>query len=442
MDTSQFITALFAIVVIDIVLAGDNAIVIALAARALPEHLRKRAIVWGAVGAVAVRSLMTVILVWLLKVPGLLVAGGLLLVWIAYKLLVPEPEKAESHGPAAQTFWGAMRTIVVADAVMGLDNVLAVAGAAHGSYLLVVTGLVISVPIVVWGSTLVLKVVDRFPGVVYFGAAVLLWTAGRMVDSEPLLRSWLESEPVLAALTYLVIPLVLWAGFVRNHRHLESRIHARLVAFKAQAPRGASQTADPVAVSAVAERESEWVVDPVSVASRTEGEPSMLKVLVPVDSSPNALRAVRHAIAEYQRHHELEIHLLNVQPRLSRHISRFVSRQDREAWHRERADNALAAARALVVEAGVPHELHRALGDRAREICRAAERLAVHHIVLGTARKNSLTRMLEDSVTNKVLESTPVPVEVVSGDAISKWERWGLPAGVVGAGGLFVLALD
>lgn len=168
----------------------------------------------------------------------------------------------------------------------------------------------------------------------------------------------------------------------------------------------------------------------------------MLKVLVPVDNSPNALRAVRHAIAEYQRHHELEIHLLNVQPRLSRHISRFVSRQDREAWHQERADAALAPARALVEEAQVPHELHRAVGDRAREICRAAQRLSVHHLVLGTARKNSLTRMLEDSVTNKVLESTPVPVEVVSGDAISKWERWGLPAGVVGAGGLLVLALD
>ena len=238
MDTSQFIAALFAIVVIDIVLAGDNAIVIALAARALPAHLRKRAIVWGAVGAVAVRSLMTVIVVWLLKVPGLLLIGGLLLIWIAYRLLVPEADKAESHGPPATTFWGAMRTIVIADAVMGLDNVLAVAGAAHGSYLLVVTGLVISVPIVVWGSTLVLKVVDRFPAVVYLGAAVLLWTAVRMVDSEPLLRATLDGAPLLAALTYLAIPLVLWIGFVRNHRHLESRIHARLAGFKSQAPRG------------------------------------------------------------------------------------------------------------------------------------------------------------------------------------------------------------
>ncbi len=441
MDTTQFLTALLAIVVIDIVLAGDNAIVIALAARALPPHLRKRAIIWGAVGAVAVRSLMTVIVVWLLKVPGLLLAGGLALVWMAYRLLLPDDNKGDSHGPAATTFWGAMRTIVIADAVMGLDNVLAVAGAAHGSYLLVVAGLVISVPIVVWGSTLVLKLVDRYPGVVYFGAAVLLWTAVKMIDSEPLVRDWLQTAPVVAALSYLIIPIVLWIGFVRNHRRLESRIHARLAVFKLQAPLGDSDvvaSAAPLVGDAAVVGAGAYRID----LSGTEGGPSMLKVLVPVDGSPNALRAVRHAIDEYRRHHELELHLLNVQPRFSRHISRFVSRQDREAWHRERADAALAPARDLLAQAEVPHQLHHATGDRAREICRAAERLGVHHIVMGTARKNSITRMLEDSATSKVLESTPVPVEVVSGDAISKWERWGLPAGVVGAGSLLVLAID
>ena len=124
-----------------------------------------------------------------------------------------------------------MRTIVIADAVMGLDNVLAVAGAAHGSYLLVVIGLIISVPIVVWGSTVVLKVVERYPGVVYVGAGVLVWTAVSMITSEPLIEPWIRAAPVLAALAYLVIPLVLWAGFVKNHRRLESRIHARLAEF-------------------------------------------------------------------------------------------------------------------------------------------------------------------------------------------------------------------
>ena len=168
----------------------------------------------------------------------------------------------------------------------------------------------------------------------------------------------------------------------------------------------------------------------------------MLKILVPVDGSANALRAIRHVIAEYRRHPELELHLLNVQPRVSRHAARFVSRGDREGWLADRADAAMSAAVALLTDAGVPHRTHRATGARAEQICHAALRLEVDRIVMGTARKNSITRMLEDSVTHRVLETTPVPVEVVAGDAVSKWERWGLPAGVLGLGGLLILAVD
>ncbi len=426
MDPAQFFSALLAIIVIDLVLAGDNAIVIALAARSLPPHLQRRAIVWGTVGAIVVRSLMTLLVVWLLKIPGLLLAGGAMLVWIAYRLLLPEKAGGETHGPASTTFWGAMRTIVIADAVMGLDNVLAVAGAAHGSYLLVVIGLIVSVPIVVWGSTVVLKVVERYPGVVYVGAGVLVWTAVSMITSEPLIEPWIRATPVLAGLAYLAIPLVLWAGFVKNHRRLESRIHARLTELRAQREQAAS--------SAPAQ--------PQAPLARTEGESKMLKVLVPVDGSSNALRAVRHAIAEYQRDHDLELHLLNVQPSLSRHVSHFLSSHDREAWHHEQAQAAMASASAMLGAAGVPHYTHWAVGFRATEICRTAEHLGAHHIVMGTARKNSITRMLEDSVTNAVLEATTVPVELVAGDAVSKWERWGVPAGVIGAGGLLLLAAE
>ena len=425
MDLSQSLSALLAIIVIDLVLAGDNAIVIALAARGLPVHLQKRAIVWGAAGAIVVRSLMTVIVVWLLNIPGLLLAGGLLLFWIAYRLLVPQAEPGEQHGAAATTFWGAMRTVVIADAVMGLDNVLAVAGAAGGSYLLVVLGLLISVPIVVWGSTVVLKVVDRFPAVVYVGAGVLLWTAVKMVHGEPLLKPWLAASPLPGLLLYFAIPLVLWAGFARNHRRLESRIHHRLVSFRSQLP--------PTAATAQA---------PPVPPQRSEGDAAVLKVLIPIDGSSNGLLAVRHAIDEYRRHHELELQLLNVQPRVSRHISRFVARSEREAWLHDRADAALSSALALVVAAEVPYRTHWAIGDRAEEICRAAKRLGVHHIIMGTARKNSMTRMLEDSVTHRVLETTPVPVEVIAGDAVSRWERWGLPIGVLGTGGLLLLAID
>ena len=134
----EFFSALLAIIVIDLVLAGDNAIVIAMAARNLPAHLQKKAIVWGAMGAIAVRSAMTLAVVYLLNVPGLLLAGGLLLIWIAYRLINPAKSADDQHGAAANSFWGAMKTIIIADAVMGLDNVLAVACAAHGSYLLVI----------------------------------------------------------------------------------------------------------------------------------------------------------------------------------------------------------------------------------------------------------------------------------------------------------------
>lgn len=176
-------TALLAIILIDLVLAGDNAIVIALAARNLPPPLQKKAVMWGAVGAIAVRSVMTLGVVWLLKIPGLMLVGGLGLIWIAYKLLSEGGDK-EHDGPVASTFWGAMKTIVVADALMGVDNVLGVAGAAQGAFDLVVIGLLISVPIVVYGSTMVLKLVERFPIIIHIGAAVLALTAAKMVVGE------------------------------------------------------------------------------------------------------------------------------------------------------------------------------------------------------------------------------------------------------------------
>ena len=215
--TPEFWSALAAIVVIDLVLAGDNAIVIALAARNLPKHLQKQAIVWGTVGAVAVRASLTVAVLWLLQVPGLMLAGGLLLVWIAYRLLAGDDGGRERDIAPAVGFWAAMRTIVVADAVMGLDNVLAVAGAAHGSALLVVLGLLISIPIVVWGSTLILRWLERFPALLYVGGAVLAWTAAKMIASEPLLGEQLAA-PLKTMLYIAVIGGVLGAAALKNRR--------------------------------------------------------------------------------------------------------------------------------------------------------------------------------------------------------------------------------
>lgn len=206
-------SALLAIILIDLVLAGDNAIVIALAARNLPPQLQRKAIIWGTVGAIAVRSVMTLGVVWLLKIPGLMLVGGLGLVWIAYKLLADQ-DNGEHDGPVATTFWGAMKTIIVADALMGVDNVLGVAGAAQGSMDLVVLGLLISVPIVIFGSKVVLKLVERFPVIIQLGAAVLAFTAAKMIVNESLLDAVFDANaPLRWALYVTTVAGVLAVGW-------------------------------------------------------------------------------------------------------------------------------------------------------------------------------------------------------------------------------------
>ncbi len=199
----EFLSALGAIVVIDLVLAGDNALVIAMAARNLPPDLQRRAIFWGTAGAIVVRAVMALALVWLLKIPGLMLAGGLLLVWIAIKLLLPQDKHASEGGHSGSTgFWGAMKTIIIADAVVGIDNVLGVAGAAQGSFLLVVIGLLLSSLLVVWCSAVVLRLVERFPALIYAGSGVLAATAAKMVMGEPLLAGWVDH---LAQWSWLLI---------------------------------------------------------------------------------------------------------------------------------------------------------------------------------------------------------------------------------------------
>jgi YjbE family integral membrane protein len=215
----EFLSALAAIVVIDLVLAGDNAIVIALAARNLPKELQRRAIVWGTLGAIAVRASLTVGVLWLLAVPGLSLAGGALLAWIAYRLLAGNDGAEHKEIEPATGFWAAMRTIVIADAVMGLDNVLGVAGAAHGNAMLVVLGLLISIPIVVWGSTLILHWIERFPALLYVGGAVLAWTAAKMIVSEPLVEDALARQPLFRLAVYVaLVGGVLGIAALRNRR--------------------------------------------------------------------------------------------------------------------------------------------------------------------------------------------------------------------------------
>jgi YjbE family integral membrane protein len=184
LTSAAFWIAVGQIILIDIVLSGDNAVVIALACRNLSPEQRKKGILWGVAGAVSLRVMLTVFAALVMGLPWLKFGGGLLLVWIAVKLMLPEDEDGHDI-ESSEHLWGAVKTIVVADFVMSLDNVIAVAGAAHGSLILLLFGLAVSIPLIVWSSQLILHWMERFPSIVLFGAGLLGYVAGQMIFSDP-----------------------------------------------------------------------------------------------------------------------------------------------------------------------------------------------------------------------------------------------------------------
>lgn len=183
----QALWAFIAIVLIDIVLAGDNALVIGMAANKLAPELRKKAIFWGTFGAIAIRFVSVAALTYLLMIPGLRAIGAIALLWIGWKLVF---DNSEHEVKASDTFWGAIWTICVADAVMGIDNALGIAAAAQGNFILIIAGLLISVPIILFGATLVTKILERYPDSVFIGSYVLFAVAFLMFMKEPLMKEW------------------------------------------------------------------------------------------------------------------------------------------------------------------------------------------------------------------------------------------------------------
>lgn len=213
--TPVFWVALMQIIGVNIVLSGDNAVVIALAARSLPPQQQKQAVIWGSGAAVVMRIVLTVVAVEMLKVPYLKLVGAALLLWIGVQLLLPE-EEGEGHMEGSANLASAIRTILIADLVMSLDNVIAVAAAAKGSLSLLIIGLAISIPLVIFGSTLLLRVMERFPVIVTIGAGLLGWVAGEMAVTDPLVKVWIEANAqwmhtvVPAAGAALVIAVGKW----------------------------------------------------------------------------------------------------------------------------------------------------------------------------------------------------------------------------------------
>ena len=220
-----FWIALIQIIGIDIVLSGDNAVVIALAARALPEAERRKAVMWGSSAAVVMRVVLTIVAAELLRLPLLKVVGAMLLLWIAIQLLVPESEdEGGGAGPVSGGFISAIKTIMLADLVMSMDNVVAIAGASKGSVVLLVIGLALSIPLVVFSSTFLMKVMERFPVVITGGAALLGFVAGEMAVSDLWFGPWINAH---AAWLHSVLPVAGAVLVVLVGKLLAARAHAR-----------------------------------------------------------------------------------------------------------------------------------------------------------------------------------------------------------------------
>lgn len=220
--TPEFFSALMSIILINLVLAGDNALLIGLAAKNLPKKQQKQAIFLGTIGAIVVRLILTIIAVKLLEIDGLLLIGGLLLVYISFKLLTSNTEP-EIHSKK-NTLFSALSTIIIADVLMGVDNVIAVAGAANGDILLITLGLIISIPIVVWGSTLVIKLIEKFPIIILIGSGVLTLTAAEMIAKDAYVKPFFDNPSEALRFEIILVIVVTYIGLmVRILRGNESK---------------------------------------------------------------------------------------------------------------------------------------------------------------------------------------------------------------------------
>jgi YjbE family integral membrane protein len=394
--TPVFWTGLLAIIGVNIVLSGDNAVVIALAARSLPPKQQKLAIAWGSGAAVVMRIVLTIIAVEMLRWPYLKLIGAVLLLWIAIQLLQPEDESHED-GTAVNTGLGAaIRTILIADLVMSLDNVLAVAAAAKGSIVLLVAGLAISIPLVVFGSTLLLKLMERFPIIITLGAALLGWVAGDMAATDPAIKDWVAANvPWLHSVAEVigaVFVVVVGMWLAKRERARRAAAPARVTAGAA----AADSPAPPPAAGAVAPTQQRFE-----------------RFLLPVDASDSAERAVQYVLALMKIHAGMDVHVINVQRGVSGEASRFATRESLDDYHREQSDTALKRARALLDAAGAKYSTHTFVGDPAETIVEQAKSMKCDHIIMGTRGLGSYTGALVGSVAQSVAALSTVPVVLV-----------------------------
>lgn len=381
LETAAFWVGLWQIILVNIVLSGDNAVVIALAARSLPPHQQRKAICWGAGAAVAMRIVLTVIAVQMLTWPWLKLIGAALLLWIAVKLLVPEDGGDDVE--SSDNLLAAIKTILIADLVMSLDNVIGVAAAAKGSLTLLVLGLAISIPLVIFGATVLMKLMHRFPVIITIGAGLLGWVAGEMASTDPVVVSWVDANadwlhwaaPAAGAL--LVVVFGKWLAA----RTAKQREMVDLAAMEGgqEAPQGLN-----------------------------------MKILVPVDGSDTCTRAIGAVVRQLGLYKDaVEIHLLNVQHALPSRAAAHVAGDAVPEYHREQGLAELAQARAHLDAGKIAYQYHIAVGEAAEAITRYAKENGCDQIIMGTRGMGSVSNLLLGSVATQVIHLSPVPVLLV-----------------------------
>jgi YjbE family integral membrane protein len=374
--STHFWTGLLAIIWVNIILSGDNAVVIALAARSLPARQQKLAIIWGAGAAVVLRILLTIVAVRILQFPYLKLAGGVALVWIAVQLLIPEDDSGDVA--AHPNLLGAIKTILIADIVMSADNVIAVAAVAKDSTVLLALGLVISIPLVVFGAALLLQLMERYPMIITLGAAVLGWTAGQMIVTDPSVALWVN---VNAAWLHWAAPIVGAAFVVMLGKWVAAR----------------SEKAEAIAAPAKAQG---------SIGG------NLMKVLIAVDGSDNSLRAAEYLIKQAPYFKErLDIHLLNVQHPFPGTIHGVA--QEAKRFHEEEGAKALANVRNVCDAAGIKYTDHVKVGDPSAVIGQFVQNEQIEMVLMGHRGASAVANIVLGSVATKVLQSADVPVLLI-----------------------------
>jgi YjbE family integral membrane protein len=335
--------------------------VIALAARSLPPAQQKKAVIWGSGAAVVMRIVLTIVAVELLRLPYLKFIGAALLLWIGIQLLVPEEEAQEGGGASDKAgMIAAIRTILIADLVMSLDNVIAVAAAAKGSVVLLALGLLISIPLVIFGSTVLMRFMERWPAIVTIGAALIGWVAGEMAATDPSIKEWVDAN---AAWLHWGAPIIGAVLVVVIGKWLEKR---------------SAETED-----------DRPIVDLPQASDQHAGAAAgaRMRVLLAADDSEESLRGVRNFIA--QAHGTpVSVDLLSVQAPLHRDVSTFVEEAAIKSLHHDEGLKALAPVRAALEEAGIANVVHIGVGDFPHVVVHYAKSLGAQKVYLTQTARN------------------------------------------------------